>query len=137
MKKLSQEFDLGLHWKLNERGWPVICSKEEYISRGRLPRHVADVDVLGCRVSTVFIGREFSVYFMRGSVAPLLFETMIFGNGESKWGRYAYWSQAWIGHQYAVEYVLSKRLLEAPPRLRLERRLDRLSCLSWQAHLCL
>ncbi len=101
---------IDMYYKLNEAGWPVVCTLEEYLFNDRRQQHVGDDTVLGLRVSTIFMALDFSAF----SPIPILFETMIFGNGESKWGRYAYWKHAWVGHQYAVEFILAKRLLPPP-----------------------
>lgn len=67
---------------------------------------------IGFRISTVFLMIDKGYYLKKHT--PILFETRIFDEYDEAgllWGRYAYWHQAWIGHLYAVEYVLSKRLL--------------------------
>ena len=54
-------------------------------------------------VSTVFLGIDHAF----GSGAPLLFETMVFPNGDDTddWGteRYTTWEQAATGHQAMIE----------------------------------
>lgn len=100
---------MTLYYRLNEFCDPVACDQDQMVLAFRARRHVAETYVLGCRVSTVFLVIDHS--FM-GTV-PVLFETMIFdSNGDGLgFGRYSYWDAAWIGHQYAVGFVLSKRLL--------------------------
>lgn len=64
-------------------------------------RSVARTEVSpGVIVSTVFLGVDHSF----GHGLPLLFETMIFrnGNGEEQW-RYSTWEEAEAGHAKAVE----------------------------------
>lgn len=66
-------------------------------------RHVAEDQINGCRVSTVWLGTNHN--FLGGP--PLLFETMVFGiDGDDLYqDRYTTWQEAEAGHQKAVEWV--------------------------------
>lgn len=65
-------------------------------------RHVADDDVNGVRVSTVFLGADHRFGF--GS--PLLFETMVFGGSlDGAQCRYTSWRVAGLGHKRMMERV--------------------------------
>ena len=96
-----------------------------YTLRGKIPVMVADMErwaqwmetgdrivkqetINGIRVSTVFLGLDHGIGIGR---EPLLFETMIFRNGEGKetW-RYSTWEQAETGHVAAVELVRREQL---------------------------
>ena len=69
-------------------------------------RHVADQDVDGVRVSTVFLGID---HRFATNGPPILFETMVFGghlDGEMK--RYETWEQAEAGHRKIVERVIQE-----------------------------
>ena len=67
-------------------------------------RHVAQTDVGPLHVSTVFIGLDHS-FSSNPDAPPILFETMIFGDGgETHYcDRYATWDEAERGHAAAVE----------------------------------
>jgi len=57
------------------------------------------------RVSTVFLGRDFS----RGEGPPQLFETMIFGGEHDQYqDRYATWDAAELGHKYACKLAFGE-----------------------------
>lgn len=62
-------------------------------------RQVADDRIGDIRVSTIFLGLDYS--FTVGP--PLVFETMIFGGGmsDAEW-RYATWDEAVEGHKKAL-----------------------------------
>lgn len=68
----------------------------EDVSKRRVDQTIKD----GVRISTVFLGIDHGFGF---GVAPLLFETMIFGGEHDmdQW-RYASWEAAVEGHEYAV-----------------------------------
>jgi hypothetical protein len=63
-------------------------------------RRVAETEKDGIRVSTVFLGIDYSF----GEGRPLLFETMIFGgeHDEEQW-RYSTWEEAEKGHEEACK----------------------------------
>jgi hypothetical protein len=81
-------------------------------------RHVAQ-DLIGpYSVSTVFLGLDHDFLPMRGSLQPLIFETMLFDQSReerSPWfsctfhpsfnfqRRYRSWGEAKAGHEYAVK----------------------------------
>ena len=69
-------------------------------------RHVGDTTIEGVRVSTVFMGINYSW----GGGPPLLFETMIFGEGPGgrTYERYSTWAEARRGHGRAVAQVWEK-----------------------------
>lgn len=65
-------------------------------------RRVAQDEVNGARVSTVFLGLNHQF----GDGPPLLFETMIFGGWHDQYqDRYATWDEAEIGHAQALRMV--------------------------------
>ena len=66
-------------------------------------RQVADDEINGCRVSTVWLGTDHN--YFGGS--PLVFETMVFqSRGNDKYcTRHTTWEQALAGHQEAIEWV--------------------------------
>lgn len=65
-------------------------------------RIVAKTDVGTMRVSTVFLG----INHRFGPGDPLLFETMIFDDGDDGYQeRYSTWGQAEEGHAKAVKYA--------------------------------
>lgn len=69
-------------------------------------KHIADIDVDGYRVSTVWLGID---HRFSDKGLPLLFETMVFhgdnyGN-ELYIDRYSTWAEAEEGHKTAVEWV--------------------------------
>jgi len=70
-------------------------------------RHVAQDEKGGVRVSTVFLGLDYSFYMSKGN-APILFETMVFGdNSDERMERYATWEEAEKGHARFVKKYLS------------------------------
>lgn len=65
-------------------------------------RIVKKTEVLGCEVSTVFLGIDHA-YF---GGPPILFETMIFGGEHNEFQeRYSTWEEAEAGHQRAIELI--------------------------------
>ena len=65
-------------------------------------RHVAQDDIGGVSVSTVFLGIDHAW----GSGRPVLFETMIFGGPlDQKQERYSTWEEAEAGHAEMVALV--------------------------------
>jgi hypothetical protein len=83
----------------------VPCdSALEWASAMMLPRHVADEEVMGIRISTVFLGLD---HRFLGKGDPLLFETMVFmPNGEtSNMRRYFTWEEAEQGHKELADLV--------------------------------
>lgn len=89
---------------LNEEREAILCS--DLMEWGRwfetADRHVAN-DMIGpARVSTVFLGLDHNHF---GGV-PLLFETMVFGNGlEEYQERCSTWDQAIEQHKVACDWV--------------------------------
>lgn len=67
-------------------------------------RRVAEDEIDGKRISTVFLGMDHNLY---GKGHPLLFETMVFNEeGHDIWmDRYPTWDQSEKGHQIAKEWV--------------------------------
>lgn len=70
-------------------------------------RHVADDDINGVRISTVFLGMDHNHmrHFFGGN--PVLFESMVFGgplNGHQE--RYCTWEEAELGHATIKAQVL-------------------------------
>jgi len=75
-------------------------------------RHVFDESTVTHRVSTVFLGLDHNFQrLIMGVGEPLLFETMVFCQHESKcdldgeMDRYSTWSEAEAGHHAMVERV--------------------------------
>lgn len=70
-----------------------------------MDRHVGSDNVLGKRVSTVWLGLDHG--FQGGE--PLVFETMVFseynGGTDIYMDRYSTWDDAVAGHQKAIEWV--------------------------------
>jgi hypothetical protein len=68
-------------------------------------RRVAETEIEGVRISTVFLGLDHSYSFAGRDrkTPPVLFETMIFGgeHDEEQW-RYCTWDEAEEGHAKAV-----------------------------------
>ena len=74
---------------------------------GTADRVVFQTEVPGGMVSTVFLGLDHRF----GDGPPLLFETMIFRDGEADgWFRCATWSEAEAQHKATVDKVLHKRV---------------------------
>ena len=58
------------------------------------------------RVSTVFLGLDYSFDASKANTVPILFETMIFGGNHDQYcDRYATWTQSKKGHKRAVSLV--------------------------------
>lgn len=70
-----------------------------WLEKDRKARIVAQTDVAGVHVSTVFLGLDHQY----GDGPPLIFETMIFGgkHDQDQW-RYTTWKEAETGHSRAV-----------------------------------
>jgi hypothetical protein len=70
-------------------------------------KHVADEEINGKRVSTVWLGRDHN--YLGG--CPLLFETMVFdkqlADSSIYMDRYTTWDEAVKGHQKAITWVLN------------------------------
>ncbi len=65
-------------------------------------RRVAETEIEGIRISTVFLGLDHSYSFDK-SATPILFETMIFGGEHDEYQeRYCTWDEAEAGHHKAV-----------------------------------
>lgn len=65
-------------------------------------RRVAEDNIAGVRVSTVFLGLDHAF----GGDTPLLFETMVFGGARDQDQlRYSTWEQAEAGHKAMVERI--------------------------------
>jgi hypothetical protein len=66
-------------------------------------RQVADDEINGYRVSTVWLGTDHNY----GAGHPLVFETMIFNPAgkDNYLVRYTTWDQAVAGHQKAIDWV--------------------------------
>jgi len=82
-------------YNLNENKEPIPCTIEEWAMGVETAVHVADETVVGCRVSTVFLGLDHNW----GEGPPVLFETMVFGGrfDQHQW-RYVTWNGAESGH---------------------------------------
>ena len=62
-------------------------------------RQIALTEVGDIRVSTVFIGLDHNFGYGAGGELPIVFETMVFKDGEeSGMRRYSTWNAAAIGH---------------------------------------
>jgi hypothetical protein len=86
---------------------PVRCdSLEEWARKFEVvDRHVAQDEVGGIRISTVFLGIDHN-HFAGGK--PLLFESMIFGGAhDGKQDRYSTWEEAEQGHAKMLALVRS------------------------------
>ena len=56
------------------------------------------------RVSTVFLGLDYSFDASKANTVPILFETMIFGGQHDDYQeRYATYEQAEAGHKFAIQ----------------------------------
>ena len=78
-------------------------------------RRVAEAEIGGRRVSTVFLGIDHQI----GDGPPLIFETMVFGNGEDQgWmERCSTWDEAEAMHKRGCAWVKSNSadpVAEAP-----------------------
>lgn len=99
---------MSLYYKLDENKKVISSSLEEWANfiEGKLPtnyRHVGDDTIGNKRISTVFIGIDYS--YSHGKL-PIVFETMIFNNSHGIYQeRYATWDEAVAGHNKAVEWV--------------------------------
>jgi len=100
-----------MFYKLDENKNVVKYSLEEwstFIESKISPnqRHVADEVINGKRISTVFIGLCHN-YSPFDNETPIVFETMIFEDGESLdyEDRYTTWQEAEEGHKHAVQWV--------------------------------
>ena len=73
-------------------------------SRGDDRRRVAEDEIDGKRISTVFLGMDHNLY---GEGRPLIFETMVFDeNGDEMYtNRYSLWEESLNGHEKAKEWV--------------------------------
>lgn len=94
-------------WILNDDGstravdlfqWSAFFNKTD-------ARRIAETEVNGCHVSTVFLG----LWHGDSPTGPLIFETMIFGELDgadlSYCERYATKAEALAGHERALDYV--------------------------------
>lgn len=71
-------------------------------------RTVKKTDIGEARVSTVFLGLDYSFGF-EGEWLPILFETLVFGGiMDGQMARYCSWEEAEEGHDRMVERVKQK-----------------------------
>lgn len=79
----------------------------EFFEKNRSERIVRQEEIMGKRISTVFIGIDLGYFNDR----PLIFETMVFDPADSGHDiyctRYSTWQQAEEGHIEAVNWVLN------------------------------
>lgn len=105
-------------WILDENHQPIpVGNSLEWVlfNDDLSKRRVAETDVTPeVRVSTVFLGLDHNY---KGTGAPILFETMVFGNiedGQSDYQRrYETREEAEIGHEATVGWLRHK--LNVPP----------------------
>lgn len=77
----------------------IKWTKEQHEARPG-HKHVANTEINGITVSTVFLGLDHSW----GGGTPILFETMIFGGEHDQFQeRYSTWAEAEAGHRAACE----------------------------------
>jgi hypothetical protein len=103
---------MTIHYKLEGKMVVVCDSAWEWMEWFHTAdRHVADEEIGGIRISTVFLGWN-SRFNFEGD--PLLFETMIFfpdGETGNVW-RYFTWAEAEEGHRKVVE-IIKQQTIEA------------------------
>ena len=102
---------MTLLYILDEDNNPVQCTDAQkwFESQESGKRHVAFTQVGATQVSTVFLGVDAG---LGGEwTDPLLFETMIFGDGRFAGfiRRYSTYADAKMGHQVAVDLVTAFR----------------------------
>lgn len=97
------------YYLLDENKNPYKCTLREWgewfqDSRGDDRRRVAEDEIDGKRISTVFLGMDHNLY---GEGRPLIFETMVFDeNGHEMYtNRYSLWEESLNGHEKAKEWV--------------------------------
>lgn len=101
---------MSIYYKLDQNKKVVTCSLEEWWDHiaGRIPdysRQVADEEINGKRISTVFLGLDLQWQDDR----PLhIFETMVFDEDRRDiyMDRYSTWQEAEEGHKKAMQWVL-------------------------------
>lgn len=84
---------------------PVMCDLLKWAEWFALSdRTVACTDLGECRVSTVFLGSDYSL----NGGPPLIFETMVFGGPhDGEIDRYSTWDEANAGHAEMVARITS------------------------------
>lgn len=99
------------YFNLDENNNPVECDVTDWADlyekeSGQDKRRVGSDDVNGYHVSTVFLGLDHGHGF---TGRPLLFETMVFGDGEGDGyqTRCSTWDEAVQMHKDAIEWVKS------------------------------
>ena len=101
------------HYYLNEDHTYTPCDLMTWSNQSEKlwkenKKHVADEDVNGKRVSTVWLGLDHN--FLGIGSKPLLFETMVFdkpSTGQDIYmDRYTTWDEAVDGHKKAIQWVL-------------------------------
>lgn len=96
---------MSIHYFLNKDHTYKPCDLMTWAKQyEELEKHVANDEINGCRISTIWLGLDHN-YYNPGD--PLVFETMVFNSsGEDKYCmRYSTWEQAEAGHQEAIEWV--------------------------------
>lgn len=87
---------------------PVACDLETWANWFETAdRIVMYHELEGCRVSTVFLGLDYSF----GGREPMLFETMVFGMNDhldQYCARCSTWKDAEIQHHWAIMWVLRR-----------------------------
>ena len=104
----EQKLEYHIFYILDENKNVVPCDQKDWCDlyetvNGQERRRVAWDDVNGYEVSTVFLGLDHG----HGFTKPLLFETMIFGNGglDGYQTRCTTWDEAVKMHKEAIEYI--------------------------------
>jgi hypothetical protein len=104
------------HYLLNKDKSVTPCSMDEWGSQYNDmcksgTRHVADEEINGYRISTVWLGTDHDFY----GNGPLIFETMIFPKNdysEIYMDRYGTWDEAVLGHEKAKQWLLNNKELK-------------------------
>ena len=111
-KKWNEVLSRPIYYVLDEHKNPVPSNIDALIQWFERGRHVRKntIKKYNITISTIFMAIDHNFDCHRGDPRPILFETMIFINGEPDdyQERYCTWQDALKGHRCAVRMVIKK-----------------------------
>lgn len=115
LKRCKEMTERSHHYYLNEDHTYRPCTLLEWSNQLQVmnsngTKHVADDDVKGYRVSTVWLGLDHNHFGLLDEGRPHVFETMVFKKGDSIdlfTRRYTTWEEAEKGHSIIYDLILN------------------------------
>lgn len=104
---------MNKYYKLDENKNAIPCTLDEWARQIEKmcitgTKHVAEDEINGKRISTVWLGLNINIYDQEGN-CPHIYETMVFDPPDSGkdiyCDRYSTWKEAEEGHKKAIQWV--------------------------------